>query len=125
MASNRPADLEIVMLKLLSAYAEKARFVKDDEHPDRRTMIRLLNHNVLGGLFRDPAAARRTYQAAHDLLHDDRHYWLQRAEFEIDHSDFPTALSYVQAGRGCEGGQNDRYLLTCSARLRLRSHLIW
>lgn len=118
--TNRPADLEIVMLKLLSAYAEKARFIKDDEHPDRRTMIRLLNHNVLGGLFRDPAAARRTYQAAHDLLHDDRHYWLQRAEFEIDHSDFPTALSYVQAGRGCEGGQNDRYLLTCSARLRLK-----
>ncbi|MET8844861.1 hypothetical protein ABZW67_32795 [Streptomyces rubiginosohelvolus] len=118
--TNRPADLEIVMLKLLSAYAEKARFIKDDEHPDRRTMIRLLNHNVLGGLFRDPAAARRTYQAAHDLLHNDRHYWLQRAEFEIDHSDFPTALSYVQAGRGCEGGQNDRYLLTCSARLRLK-----
>lgn len=118
--TNRPADLEIVMLKLLSAYAEKARFIKDDEHPDRRTMIRLLNHNVLGGLFRDAAAARRTYQAAHDLLHDDRHYWLQRAEFEIDHSDFPTALSYVQAGRGCEGGQNDRYLLTCSARLRLK-----
>lgn len=118
--ANRPADLEIVMLKLLSAYAEKARFIKDDKHPDRRTMIRLLNHSVLGGLFGDPAAARRTYQAAHDLLHDDRHYWLQRAEFEIDNSDFPTALSYVQAGQGCEGGENDRYLRTCSARLRLK-----
>ncbi|MEU3732277.1 ATP-binding protein [Streptomyces sp. NPDC033538] len=118
--ANRPSDLEIVMLKLLSAYAEKARFIKDDKHPDRRTMIRLLNHSVLGGLFGDPAAARRTYQAAHDLLHDDRHYWLQRAEFEIDNSDFPTAFSYVQAGQGCEGGENDRYLRTCSARLRLK-----
>ncbi len=83
-------------------------------------MIRLLHHDVLGQLFSSPEAARRVYEAAHQMLRHDRHYWLQRAEFEIDNGDFSLADSYVQAGRRCQNGQHDRYLITCGARLRLK-----
>ncbi|MGW2343065.1 P-loop NTPase [Streptomyces sp. NPDC001661] len=118
--ARRPVDLELVVTKLLVWYAERARFIDSDHHPDRRTLIRLLNHNVMRDLRLPVEAARRAYGATHSLLHDDRHYWVQRAEFEIDSGDFPTALSYVQAGQGCPHGQDDRYLRTCSARLRLK-----
>ncbi|MFF4904934.1 ATP-binding protein [Streptomyces sp. NPDC001260] len=118
--ARRPLDLELVVTKLLVWYAERARYIDSDHHPDRRTLIRLLNHNVMRDLRLTVEAARRAYEAAHGLLHDDRHYWVQRAEFEIDSGDFPMALSYVQAGQGCPRGQGDRYLRTCSARLRLK-----
>ncbi len=117
---KRMSVLETVMTKLLVSYAERACHIQDDQHPDRRAMIRLLSHNVMRDFGMPQEAARRTYQAAHDLLQDDRHYWLQRAEFEIDQGRFDLAENYLAAGRGCRYGQEDRLLRTASARVHLR-----
>ncbi|BDM67204.1 hypothetical protein HEK616_06910 [Streptomyces nigrescens] len=118
--TKRLEELEIVMTKLLVSYAERACHIEDDQHPDRRAMIRLLSHNVMRDFGLPPEAARRTYQAAHELLQDDRHYWLQRAEFEIDQGRFDLARNYLAAGKGCRHGQDDRLLRTADARVRLR-----
>ncbi|CAL9507066.1 hypothetical protein SUDANB145_03539 [Streptomyces sp. enrichment culture] len=117
---KRLTELETVMTKLLVSYAERACHIEDDLHPDRRAMIRLLSHNVIRDFGLPTEAARRTYQAAHDLLQDDRHYWLQRAEFEIDQGRFDLARSYLAAGKGCRHGQDDRLLRTAGARVQLR-----
>ncbi|MFD8252488.1 P-loop NTPase [Streptomyces werraensis] len=118
--TKRLNELETVMTKLLVSYAERACHSEDDQHPDRRAMIRLLSHNVMREFGLPPEAARRTYHAAHELLQDDRHYWLQRAEFEIDQGRFDLARNYLAAGRGCRYGQDDRLLRTADARVRLR-----
>ncbi|AGS71820.1 hypothetical protein [Streptomyces collinus] len=122
---KRPVELETVMTKLLVSYAERACHIEDDLHPDRRAMIRLLNHNVMRELCLRTEGARRTYQAAHDLLEDDRHYWLQRAEFEIDQGRFDLARSYLAAGKGCRYGEDDRLLRTASARVQLRDSVAY
>ncbi|MGW3125195.1 P-loop NTPase [Streptomyces sp. NPDC001123] len=118
--TKRLKELETVMTKLLVSYAERACHSEDDQHPDRRAMIRLLSHNVMREFGLPPEAARRTYQAAHELLQDDRHYWLQRAEFEIDQGRFDLARNYLAAGKACRYGQEDRLLRTADARVRLR-----
>lgn len=118
--TKRLKQLEVVMTKLLVSYAERACHSEDDQHPDRRAMIRLLSHNVMREFGLPPEAARRTYHAAHELLQDDRHYWLQRAEFEIDQGRFDLARNYLAAGRVCRYGQDDRLLRTAEARVRLR-----
>ncbi|MGW2769591.1 hypothetical protein [Streptomyces sp. NPDC001275] len=117
---KRPIELETVMTKLLVSYAERACHIEDDLHPDRRAMIRLLSHNAMRDLGLRVEAARRTYQAAHDLLEDDRHYWLQRAEFEINQGRLDLARSYLAAGKGCRHGEEDRLLRTADARVQLR-----
>ncbi|MGW1685683.1 P-loop NTPase [Streptomyces albidoflavus] len=118
--TKRLKELETVMTKLLVSYAERACHSEDDQQPDRRAMIRLLSHNVMREFGLPPEAARRTYHAAHELLQDDRHYWLQRAEFEIDQGRFDLARNYLAAGRACRYGQDDRLLRTADARVRLR-----
>ncbi|PYC70040.1 hypothetical protein C7C46_27700 [Streptomyces tateyamensis] len=60
--TKRLTELETVMTKLLVSYAERACHIHDDQHSDRRAMIRLLSHNVMRDFGMPNEAARRTYQ---------------------------------------------------------------
>ncbi|MFF9913913.1 ATP-binding protein [Streptomyces sp. NPDC013457] len=120
---HRKSDLEMVIAKLLLFYAGRAWHIKDNRHRDRSAMIKLLNHDTMRRLELDADAVRRIYDAAHQFLENDHHYWLQRAEYEAEQGRFDLAKNHLAAATGCPDGGEDRLVITADARVRLRSSM--
>ncbi|MFB7245100.1 hypothetical protein ACFCYX_21895 [Streptomyces populi] len=118
---QRKDDLEWVIAKLLLFYAGRAWHITDNQHRDRSAMIKLLSHETMRGLDLDAEAVRRIYNAAHQFLADDHHYWLQRAEYEAAQGKLDLARNHLAAAKGCPGGSEDRLVVTADAKVRLRS----
>ncbi|MFI1886802.1 hypothetical protein [Streptomyces jumonjinensis] len=114
-------DLEQLVGRLLYFYAGRAAHIKDRNHIDRRAMIRLLNHDTMRTLGLNPEAVRRIYQGSHLFLGNDPHYWLQRAEYEIQMDHLDLARNHLAAARGCQGGEQDYFIRTAESTVRLRS----
>lgn len=120
---DRKDDLEWVVAKLLLFYAGRSWQIKDNRDRDRSAMIKLLNHNTIQRLGLDAASARRIYDAAHQFLDNDHHYWLQRAEYEAEQGKLDLAKNHLEAAKVCPGGAEDRLVITADARVRLRSSM--
>ncbi|MEU5559129.1 hypothetical protein AB0H47_23815 [Streptomyces globisporus] len=120
---ERKGDLEWVIAKLLLFYAGRAWHIKDNRHRDRSAMIKLLNHDTMRRLDLDAESVRRIYDAAHQFLDDDHHYWLQRAEYEAEQGRLDLAKNHLAAAKNCPNGGEDRFVLTADARVRLRSSM--
>ncbi|MQS35482.1 P-loop NTPase [Streptomyces katsurahamanus] len=114
-------DLEKLVGRLLYFYAGRAAHIKDRNHIDRRAMIRLLNHDTMRTLGLNPEAVRRIYHESHPFLGNDPHYWLQRAEYEIQMDHLDLARNHLAAARGCQGGEQDYFIRTAESTVRLRS----
>ncbi|MFD6286716.1 hypothetical protein [Streptomyces sp. NPDC060205] len=117
---RRTDDLELVIAKLLFFYAGRSWRITDNQHRDRRAMIKLLNHNTMRDLGLKAEAARRIYDGAHPFLNRDHHYWLQRAEYEAEQTRLDLAKNHLAAAKGCPGGAEDRLVVTADAKVRLR-----
>ncbi|WP_369258660.1 hypothetical protein [Streptomyces sp. R35] len=116
---HRKEDLEWVIAKLLLFYAGRAWHITDNQHRDRSAMIKLLNHETMRSLNLDADAVRRIYDAAHQFLQDDHHYWLQRAEYEAEQGRLDLATNHLAAAKGCPDGSEDRLVVTAEAKVRL------
>ncbi len=104
----------------LRAYAAAARHLRGTSYPERRTLVRLLNHSYLISLRLDADQIRDIYNEVEDLLHDDFHYWLQRGSFEVERGDNTFALHDLTSAMTTPGGENDPKVLTEFSYLRLK-----
>ncbi|MGP3952834.1 P-loop NTPase [Streptomyces sp. 7N604] len=114
-------QLASVARHLLVFYAARARNIQDNDHPLRRAMIKLLSHTLMRDLKLPVETVRAIYDAAHDSLQDDRHYWLQRGSFELEHGHLRIARNHLETAKGCDGGEQDPLVRTTSSAVHLRS----
>jgi hypothetical protein len=112
--------LASVVRGTLRAYAAAGGHLRANSLPERRTLIRLLNHSYLIKLQLDPGDIRGIYDDVERLLRNDFHYWLQRGSFEVERGKDQFALHALQAAMTTPGGEDDPKVLTEYALLRLR-----
>ncbi|MET7766875.1 hypothetical protein ABZS71_34675 [Streptomyces sp. NPDC005393] len=114
-------QLASVARHLLVFYAARARNTQDNDHPIRRAMIKLLSHTLMRDLKLPVETVREIYDAAHDSLQDDRHYWLQRGSFELEHGHLRIARNHLETAKGCDGGEQDPLVRTTSCAIHLKT----
>lgn len=112
-------QLATVVEGVLRAFAVSAVDLTDNSHPDRRGMIRVLNHSYLRKLRLSTLEIRSIYGAVEDILDSDFHYWLQRGSFEVETKNYDQALHALTAAMTTPGGEDDPRVLTEFAYLRL------
>jgi hypothetical protein len=74
-----------------------------------RLLIRLINHERLLGLLRNPTsgdadlvAIRHIYDGVEDMLGNGHHYWLQRGSLETEEGNLDRAKNFLDQARGME-----------------------
>jgi len=113
--------VEQIVRSMLIFYAGRAAGIRDGSHPDRRQMIHLLNHNLMGRkLNLSRAAVRSIYEDVQPLLSEDFHFWLQRGAYEVEKGDLDLADKYLLSARGCIGGTQDYKVTTEWGLMRLK-----
>lgn len=104
--------LELVMKLMLTFYAVKAGHIGKPGSPYHRVMVRLLNHSMLRDLALSTTRVRHIYESGRPYLDNDLHYWLQRAQFELEHGEVGVAKNHLQSAQSCIGGQDDYMVRT-------------
>lgn len=110
-----------VLARTLKLFASAAANIRDRSDPNRRTFIRLLNHNYIIGLRLQITEIRAIYDSVEEILQDDFHYWLQRGAFEVEKGNPSYAMHYLKSALTTEGGERDFKVLTEYAIIRLRA----
>ncbi|MFC8293333.1 hypothetical protein ACFUJ0_10185 [Streptomyces sp. NPDC057242] len=118
---NSVDQLSGVVRHLLVFYAARAKNIRDNDHPLRRAMIKLLSHALMRKLKLPVQAVREIYDAAHSSLQDDFHYWLQRGQFELEHGELRISRNHLATAKGCDGGERDPKVRTTSSAIDLAS----
>ncbi|MFF0010237.1 ATP-binding protein [Streptomyces sp. NPDC005374] len=118
---NNVDQLSSVVKYLLAFYAARARNIQDNDHPQRRAMIKLLSHSLMNDLKLPAPVVRDIYDRVLHSLQDDRHYWLQRGQFELEKGELGIARNHLQTAKGCDGGEQDAFVRTASSAIDLKA----
>lgn len=117
---QRRGALTSVLSATLRAFAAAAKDLRRYSAPERRALIRFLNHTYLIRLGIEADHIRGIYDHVEDLLSEDFHYWLQRGAFEVERGEDRYALHDLTAAMTTPGGEDDHRVLSEFAYLRLR-----
>ncbi|EFF92865.1 conserved hypothetical protein [Streptomyces sp. e14] len=118
---NNVEQLSSVVEFLLVFYAARACNIQDNDHPLRRAMIKLLSHSLMNDLKLPVQSVRKIYDRVLPSLQDDRHYWLQRGQFELENGDLGVARNHLLSAKGCDGGEQDTFVRTTSSAIDLKA----
>lgn len=74
--------------------------VDDRGTPQRRLLVRLINHDYVHELLATRSQVRDFYADLEPLLRGDAHYWLQRGGYELERGDLRQAEVFLSNARG-------------------------
>lgn len=110
-----------ILKDLLLFYANRAGHIRDRQHPDRRVMVRLLDHDKMRGI--PDGEVRDIYERVQPILQGDLHYWLQYGSFEREKKNIDRAMNLLETAHSCNGGSDHFQVLTALNGARLESSL--
>lgn len=119
LLKQEPSRLSTVHRSLLRHFASLVHSDMDPANPDRRVMVRLLNHSLLRDYGLPESMVNETYDSVRQYLDDDFHYWLQRASFEVEHGRLESASGFIENAIRCEGGEQHFQTITEWSRIKL------
>lgn len=113
-------QLKTAVMSVARTFADSAFDHRDSGDPDRRTLIRVINHSYLQQLRLAASEIREIYDEVQDVLDGDFHYWLQRGAFEVETGNDREALHALTTAMTTMGGEDDTRVLTEYSYLRFQ-----
>lgn len=117
---HQMSGIKFAVQGCLWAFAASAATITSHSDPDRRAMVRFLNHTfLLHTIGLSETEIRETYDLVEPLLAKDYHYWLQRGSFELEGGSLVGAMHDLTVAATLPGGRDSAMVLTEYSYARL------